>query len=73
MSASPIRVPLRTVRYVLTPKHEHDLDRERAARHFLRELCKLEQFIRIDKRGTGLSDRPVNMATLEERTDDIRA
>jgi pimeloyl-ACP methyl ester carboxylesterase len=28
--------------------------------------------IRFDKRGTGLSDRPVKMATLEERTDDIR-
>jgi len=34
------------------------------------EFCRL---IRFDKRGTGLSDRPVQMATLEERTDDIRA
>ena len=33
-------------------------------------FCRL---IRFDKRGTGLSDRPVHMATLEERTDDIRA
>ena len=33
-------------------------------------FCRL---IRFDKRGTGLSDRPVKMATLEERTDDIRA
>ena len=31
------------------------------------------RFIRFDKRGTGLSDRGVDAATLEERTDDIRA
>jgi len=31
------------------------------------------RFIRFDKRGTGLSDRPPNVATLEERTEDIRA
>jgi class 3 adenylate cyclase len=34
------------------------------------QFCRL---IRFDKRGTGLSDRPLKMATLEERTDDIRA
>lgn len=34
------------------------------------QFCRL---IRFDKRGTGLSDRPTKMATLEERTDDIRA
>jgi len=33
-------------------------------------FCRL---IRFDKRGTGLSDRGVYAATLEERTDDIRA
>lgn len=33
-------------------------------------ICRL---IRFDKRGTGLSDRPTAVATLEERTDDIRA
>jgi class 3 adenylate cyclase len=33
-------------------------------------FCRL---IRFDKRGTGLSDRPAGVATLEERTDDIRA
>ena len=33
-------------------------------------FCRL---IRFDKRGTGLSDRPPNVATLEERVDDIRA
>src|SRR5712692_1512836 len=33
-------------------------------------FCRL---IRFDKRGTGMSDRMTNAATLEERTDDIRA
>ncbi|MCI4365295.1 MAG: adenylate/guanylate cyclase domain-containing protein [Thermoplasmata archaeon] len=33
-------------------------------------FCRL---IRFDKRGTGLSDRPTNAATLDERVDDIRA
>ena len=33
-------------------------------------FCRL---IRFDKRGTGLSDRPDHIATLEERIDDIRA
>jgi pimeloyl-ACP methyl ester carboxylesterase len=36
----------------------------------LSSFCRL---IRFDKRGTGLSDRPTGAATLEERTDDIRA
>lgn len=31
------------------------------------------RLVRFDKRGTGLSDRPTDAATLEERTDDIRA
>jgi class 3 adenylate cyclase/pimeloyl-ACP methyl ester carboxylesterase len=35
----------------------------------LGRFCRL---IRFDKRGTGLSDRPPGVATLEERTDDIR-
>ncbi|MBI1756877.1 MAG: adenylate/guanylate cyclase domain-containing protein [Fimbriimonas ginsengisoli] len=51
-----------------------DLDWENPARARLFEgfgrFCRL---IRFDKRGTGLSDRPIKMATLEERTDDIRA
>jgi pimeloyl-ACP methyl ester carboxylesterase/class 3 adenylate cyclase len=33
-------------------------------------FCRL---IRFDRRGTGLSDRPTAVATLEERIDDIRA
>jgi class 3 adenylate cyclase len=36
----------------------------------LSRFCRL---IRFDKRGTGMSDRMVKVATLEERTDDIRA
>lgn len=36
----------------------------------LSAFCRL---ILFDKRGTGLSDRPTSVATLEERIDDIRA
>jgi pimeloyl-ACP methyl ester carboxylesterase/class 3 adenylate cyclase len=44
--------------------------------YFVRVIERLSSFtrlIRFDKRGTGLSDRPTKPATLEERTDDIRA
>ena len=51
-----------------------DLDWERPDRarlfSWLSSFCRL---IRFDKRGTGMSDRPSTVATLEERTDDIRA
>jgi len=40
---------------------------------FFERFSRFCRLIRFDKRGTGLSDRPVRMATLEERTDDIRA
>ncbi|MEQ8473047.1 MAG: alpha/beta fold hydrolase [Marinoscillum sp.] len=40
---------------------------------FLRELGKIARVILFDKRGTGLSDRVVELSTLEERMDDIRA
>jgi pimeloyl-ACP methyl ester carboxylesterase len=40
---------------------------------FVEHLSSFCRLIRFDKRGTGLSDRPTNAATLEERTDDIRA
>jgi pimeloyl-ACP methyl ester carboxylesterase len=40
---------------------------------FLRSLSSFARLIRFDKRGTGLSDRGIHAATLEERTDDIRA
>ncbi len=36
----------------------------------LAAFCRL---IRLDKRGTGLSDRSAGIATMEERMDDIRA
>ncbi|PTB95878.1 adenylate/guanylate cyclase domain-containing protein [Marivirga lumbricoides] len=40
---------------------------------FLEELGKIAKVILFDKRGTGLSDRIVELSTLEERMDDIRA
>jgi len=42
------------------------------ARHFSR-LATFSRLILFDKRGTGLSDRDVGIATLEERMDDVRA
>lgn len=39
---------------------------------FIKRLSTFCRLIRFDKRGTGLSDRPIKMATLEQRTDDIR-
>jgi len=43
------------------------------AARFAERVSSFCRLIRFDKRGTGLSDRPTNVATLEERTDDIRA
>lgn len=40
---------------------------------FLQELGKVCRVILFDKRGTGLSDRVIELSTLEERMDDIRA
>jgi pimeloyl-ACP methyl ester carboxylesterase/class 3 adenylate cyclase len=39
----------------------------------IERLSRFSRLIRFDKRGTGMSDRVTNAATLEERTDDIRA
>jgi pimeloyl-ACP methyl ester carboxylesterase len=51
-----------------------DLDWERPVRaEFFHRLSAMFRLIRFDKRGTGLSDRPTAMATLEGRSDDIRA
>jgi pimeloyl-ACP methyl ester carboxylesterase len=51
-----------------------DLDWEWPPRaRFYESLGRFCRVIRFDKRGTGLSDRPTDAATLEERTDDIRA
>jgi class 3 adenylate cyclase len=40
---------------------------------FFSRLASFSRLILFDKRGTGLSDRPANVATLEERMDDVRA
>jgi pimeloyl-ACP methyl ester carboxylesterase len=51
-----------------------DLDWEIPLRaEFFERLSSMFRLIRFDKRGTGLSDRPTIMATLEQRSDDIRA
>lgn len=39
----------------------------------IERLSSFARLIRFDKRGTGMSDRVTNAATIEERTDDIRA
>jgi len=40
---------------------------------FLQKLASFSRLIVFDKRGTGLSDRMTDAATLEERMDDVRA
>ena len=51
-----------------------DLDWDFPAKaRFIRSLGSFCRLVRFDKRGTGLSDRPHNVSTLEERTDDVRA
>jgi pimeloyl-ACP methyl ester carboxylesterase/class 3 adenylate cyclase len=44
-----------------------------AAVRTIERLSSFARLIRFDKRGTGMSDRVTNAATIEERTDDIRA
>jgi class 3 adenylate cyclase len=41
--------------------------------YFFGRLSAFSRLIRFDKRGTGLSDRDVGIASLEERMDDVRA
>jgi DNA-binding SARP family transcriptional activator/pimeloyl-ACP methyl ester carboxylesterase len=41
--------------------------------HFLDRLASFSRLIRLDKRGTGLSDRPGDLPDLETRIDDVRA
>src|SRR6478609_11362844 len=43
-----------------------------AERRYFERLASFSRLIMFDKRGTGLSDR-VDVATLEERMDDLRA
>lgn len=52
----------------LTAAWEHP-----AAFRLIERLSSFARLIRFDKRGTGMSDRVTNAATIEERTDDIRA
>jgi class 3 adenylate cyclase len=40
---------------------------------FFRDVAKFARLIVFDKRGTGMSDRGIGLATLEDRMDDIRA
>src|SRR4029453_2415043 len=40
---------------------------------FYERLASFARLIMLDKRGTGLSDRPRDLGSLEERMDDIRA
>lgn len=40
---------------------------------FFKKLAAFSRLIIFDKRGTGLSDRGIEAATLEERMDDVRA
>ena len=61
---------------VLAPGVVSHLDLDRESPTDVRWIERISSFcrmIRFDKRGTGLSDRGVYAATLEERTDDIRA
>jgi pimeloyl-ACP methyl ester carboxylesterase len=44
-----------------------------AAVRTIERFSSFARLIRFDKRGTGMSDRVTNAATIEERTDDIRA
>jgi DNA-binding SARP family transcriptional activator/pimeloyl-ACP methyl ester carboxylesterase len=61
---------------VLVPGFVSHLTMDRAEpRHvrFLDRLASFARLIRFDKRGTGLSDRPVGLPDLETRMDDVRA
>ena len=46
---------------------------EPSMNHFLKRLSSFSRLIVFDKRGTGLSDKVVNLPTLEQRMDDVRA
>jgi pimeloyl-ACP methyl ester carboxylesterase/DNA-binding winged helix-turn-helix (wHTH) protein len=47
--------------------------REPSFARFLNRLASFSRLILFDKRGTGLSDRVVELPTLEQRMDDVRA
>jgi pimeloyl-ACP methyl ester carboxylesterase len=51
-----------------------EIERETAfQREFHDRVASFSRFILFDRRGTGLSDRPREPATLEARMDDVRA
>lgn len=61
---------------LVTPGSISNLDiywEEPSFARFFKALTGIGRLILFDKRGTGLSDRVVEAATLEERIDDIRA
>ena len=61
---------------LVTPGAISNLDlywEEPSFARFFKALTGIGRLILFDKRGTGLSDRVVEAATLEERIDDIRA
>lgn len=51
---------------------ELDWENERFAQ-FLRRLASISRLMRFDKRGTGMSDRPLELPSLDTRMDDVRA
>ncbi|PWU18261.1 MAG: adenylate/guanylate cyclase domain-containing protein [Candidatus Rokuibacteriota bacterium] len=51
---------------------ELDWEEEHSAR-FYRRLASISRLLRFDKRGTGMSDRPVESPSLDTRMDDVRA
>lgn len=46
---------------------------ERAPSRFFQRLASFSRLMLFDKRGTGLSDRNIGAATLEDRIEDVRA
>jgi pimeloyl-ACP methyl ester carboxylesterase len=53
--------------------HLEEAWRDPVYRQFMQRLASFTRLIRIDRRGTGLSDRVPSHATLEQRMDDVRA
>lgn len=65
-----------SVDLVSTPGFLSHLEMQQESRYYVRfwELvARSVRLIQFDKRGTGMSDRPPGIPTLEERIDDIRA
>jgi pimeloyl-ACP methyl ester carboxylesterase len=54
------------------PHIDHEWE-EPSYRHFLERIASFSRLIRLDRRGTGLSDPVDDLPTLEDRMDDVRA